>query len=234
MTDASPPRKKKPIQPVDLPGFEDAVAAHKNTRTDASPPQQPEARSTTAFPGERFPGQSFTVEQLARAIQPDQPETHTYPTSIAQAQIILSRLEGAVEPPLPVDGLREALEWIATRADRRSDGTYNYDRDALRQKARDALAATPLPLPVDPQAVALLREVAAGWEVGPGPYEVDMRTVNKVVNFLSATEPTAPDPEPVALLRRIVDNIPAIYDEDDVILAAHEYIARLSGTEPGE
>lgn len=33
-----------------------------------------------------------------------------------------------------------ALEWIATRADRRSDGTYNYDRDALRQKARDTLA----------------------------------------------------------------------------------------------
>ena len=34
----------------------------------------------------------------------------------------------------------EALEWIADRADRRPDGTYNYDRDALRQKARDALA----------------------------------------------------------------------------------------------
>jgi hypothetical protein len=43
------------------------------------------------------------------------------------------------EPEYATDQLVEALEWIATRADRRPDGTYNYDRDALREHARTAL-----------------------------------------------------------------------------------------------
>jgi hypothetical protein len=55
-------------------------------------------------------------------------------------------------------------------------------------RAAKAEAAAP-----DSEALLLLREVARGWEPGPGPFTVPLPTVNRVVNLLAALTPEAKD-----------------------------------------
>lgn len=43
--------------------------------------------------------------------------------------------------------------------------------------------------PTMPIADSLLQEAAMGWEPGPGPFTVELKTVNRIINYLHGFPP---------------------------------------------